>query len=112
LIELRAEFEPGDATEVVFNVRGATLVCDLKKQELVVNGHRVPAPLRSGRQQLIVYCDRTGLEVFASGGLTYVPMPFFPKPGDRGLGVESKGGTVRFDALEVHQLGSAWKGTQ
>jgi sucrose-6-phosphate hydrolase SacC (GH32 family) len=64
--------------------------------------------LRDGKQQLIIYCDRTGLEVFASDGLTYVPMPFQPKPEDRKLDVQATGGGVRFTALRVYELKSAW----
>ena len=109
LVELRAAFEPGEATEIAFTVRGATIVYDAKKQELRVNDHRVPAPLRAGKQQLTVFCDRTGLEVFASDGLAYVPMPFIPKADDLTLTVEAKGGSARLTALEVHSLKSAWE---
>ncbi len=108
LVELRAEFEPSDTSEVAFTLRGATIVYDARKQELVVNGHRTPAPLRAGKQRLILYCDRTGLEVFASDGLVYVPMPFQPKADDLTLGVKTKAGSVKFSALKVHQLKSAW----
>ena len=108
LVELRADFEPSDASEVAFTLRGATIVYDARKQELVVNGHRTPAPLRAGKQSLILYCDRTGLEVFASDGLVYVPMPFQPKADDLTLGVQAKAGSVKFSALKVHQLKSAW----
>ena len=108
LVELRAEFEPGDAGEVIFTVRGATIAYDAKKQELVVNGHRAPTPLRDGKQRLTIFCDRTGLEVFASDGLTYVPMPFQPKSDDLALGVQSKGGNAKINLLQVHELKSAW----
>jgi sucrose-6-phosphate hydrolase SacC (GH32 family) len=108
LIELHAEFAPGQAEEVSFTVRGATIAYEPKKQELVVNGHRATAPLRGGRQRLTVFCDRTGLEVFASDGLTYVPMPFLPKAEDRSLGVSTRGGAARFNLLQVHELKSAW----
>jgi fructan beta-fructosidase len=110
LIELRAEFESGDASEVAFTVRGATIVYDAKKQELAVNNHRAPAPLRGGKQGLTIFCDRTGLEVFASNGLTYVPMPFQPKAEDLALGVRAKGGSARVFSLVVHELSSAWGG--
>ncbi|MBL9128444.1 MAG: GH32 C-terminal domain-containing protein, partial [Verrucomicrobiales bacterium] len=111
LAELRASFEPGDATEVSFSVRGATLVFDLRKSEMSVNGLRAPAPLRNGRHTLTVYCDRTGLEVFAADGLTYVPMPFQPRPDDRSLSVRARGGTARFATLVAHELRSAWTPT-
>ncbi len=108
LVELRAEFTPGAATAVAFRVRGADIVYDAARQELSVNGHRAPAPLRGGRQRLTIYCDRTGLEVFGSDGLTYVPMPFQPKAEDRALGIEARGGPARIESLEVHELQSAW----
>jgi fructan beta-fructosidase len=107
LVELQAEFEPG-AAEVTFTVRGATIVFDAKKQELAVNGDRSPAPLRGGKQRLTLFCDRTGLEVFASDGLTYVLMPFQPKAGDLSLGVQARGGSAKITALQVHELRSAW----
>jgi sucrose-6-phosphate hydrolase SacC (GH32 family) len=109
LVELRADFDPGDASEVSFNVRGATIIYDAKKQEVSVNNHRAPAPLLGGKQHLHIFCDRTALEVFASDGLTYVPMPFQPKADDLSLGIQVKGGSAKFTALEVHELKSAWK---
>ncbi len=109
LVEIRAELEPGDASEVAFDVRGGAVVYDARRQELAVNGHRAPAPLRAGKQRLIIYCDRTGFEVFASDGLTYVPMPFQPKGNDFTLGVEARGGVAKILSLEVHELESAWE---
>ena len=112
LVEIRAEFEPGDASEVTFTVRGATIVYDAKKQELIVRKHRAPAPLIDGKQRLIIYCDRTGLEVFASDGLTYVPMPFQPKAEDLSSAVDAKGGTAKLTMLQVHELRPAWGTTE
>ena len=109
LVELRAEFEPGESSELAFSIRGATILYDAKKQELVVNNHRARAPLMDGKQRLTIFCDRAGLEVFASNGLTYVPMPFTPKANDVTLGVQTKGGDVRFTSLRLHELKSAWK---
>lgn len=109
LIELRAAFDPGDATGVAFTVRGAAILYDVKTQELTVNQHHAPALLRGGRLRLTIYCDRTGLEIFARDGLTYIPMPFQPKAGDTTLTVEAKGGLAKFDTLQVHELKSAWQ---
>ena len=108
LVEVRVEFEPGDAKEVVFNIRDIMVEYGVAKQEISVAGHRAPAPLRDGRQRLVIYCDRTGAEVFASDGLCYVPMPFNTKPENIRLYFETRGGTARVNALEVHELPSAW----
>lgn len=109
LLEIRAEFEPGEASEIVFQMRGVPIVFDARKQELSVNGHHAPAPLRAGRQSLTIFADRTGLEVFASDGLTFVPMPLNLKPEDTSLAVSAKGGAVKFSRLDVFELNSAWK---
>ncbi len=108
LVEVRLDIEPFEAEEVSLNVRGATIIYDVKTSELVVNGHRSPAPLRDGKQRLAVYCDRASLEVFASDGVTYIPMPFIPKGDDLSLGIEAKGGKTRISNIRVYNLQSAW----
>ena len=101
LVELRAEFD----SDVTFTVRGVTISYDAAKQEIGVNNHRAPAPLVDGKQRIIVYVDRTALEVFASDGLTYVPLPFTPKPDDQSVSVT--GGKVK--SLQVYKLKSCWQ---
>lgn len=108
LLEIDAEFEPGDATEVTFTVRGVTCTWLAKSGEIVVNGHRAPAPLKSGRQTLRLYVDRTGIELFAAEGMTYIPLPDQPRSEARDVSVVSKGGTTKFSRLDVHDLMSAW----
>ncbi|HNQ87796.1 MAG TPA: glycoside hydrolase family 32 protein [Verrucomicrobiota bacterium] len=109
LVELRVSFEPGDATAVICTVRGAAIAFDVRSQALAVQDHRAPAPLRDGRQRLTIFCDHTGLEVFASDGLTYVPMPYQPRADDLSLAVQARGGHAHVTALEVHELRSAWR---
>jgi sucrose-6-phosphate hydrolase SacC (GH32 family) len=109
LVELRAEFETEAASELLFTVRGAKIMYDGNNQQILVNDHRAPAPLRNGKLSLLIYCDRMGLEVFASDGLTYIPMPFVPKSADRTLAVQARGGSARINVLQVHELRSAWQ---
>lgn len=109
LVELRAEIDPGAAHEIVFTVRGATITYDVAKQELAISGLRAPAPLIDGRLRLTVFCDRTGIEVFAADGLCYVPLPFQPRALDRSLAVEARGGAATIHALDVHELDSIWQ---
>lgn len=107
LAEVSVEFEPGPHP-VVLKVRGAEIRYDGARQELSVQGHKAPAPLRGKRQRITVFCDRTGLEVFASDGLCYVPMPFQPQPDDREVLVMSPEGPTRLDRVEFHPLKSIW----
>src|SRR5208283_1966794 len=89
-------------------LRGAKIAYDARKQEFVINDLRASAPLVDGKQHLIVYVDRTALEVFASDGLTYVPLPFIPKAEDQSVTMKSKGGNAKFDSLQVYRLKSIW----
>ena len=59
-------------------------------------------------QRITVYCDRVSLEVFASDGLTYVPMAFQPKADDLTIGIHTKGGSSKISSLQVYELKSAW----
>jgi len=108
LFELRAEFEPGATSIVSFNVRGVAVSYDVAKQELTVHGHRAPAPLRGGKQRLTIFCDRTALEVFASDGLTYIPMPVNVDGKNLSLGASVHGDPVKFNLLDVYELRSIW----
>lgn len=108
LVELRLDWEPGDAEQVVLKLRGATVIHHVKAGQLEINGLKTPAPLIGGSLRLIVYCDRHVLEVFAGDGRMYAAVPHRPDPADRTLGIGSVGGTARLRTLEVHELGSAW----
>jgi len=109
LIELRAEVEPGDADTVELNLRGANIVYDAMQQEITVHGHRVLAPFVDGKQRLAVFVDRTMLEVFASDGLIYIPLPFIPTQEDQSVSVQVKGGRARLTSLQVYRLKSIWE---
>lgn len=69
LAECRFEIEPGEAKQVVMNVRGVSVTYNVGKEELMVDGVKVPTPLRNGKLSLIIHADRIGLEIFANDGL-------------------------------------------
>jgi fructan beta-fructosidase len=108
LLDINVEIEPLDASEVVLDVRGVPIVYDAAKQELSVNGHHVPAPLRAGKITLRIVVDRTAFEVFASDGLTYIPMPVIPAADNRNLAIVAKGGDARIPTCSVYELRSIW----
>jgi hypothetical protein len=108
LLEVRASFEPGASSLLTLNVRGVEIVHDAARREVRVGGLVAPAPLVGGRQRLIVFTDRTGLEIFAADGLTYVPLPINLDPREKTIEARVAGAPIRFDSLEVHELGSIW----
>ena len=108
LLELQTQIEPLNADQIVLNIRDAMVIYEPDKQELIVNGQRAAAPLRDGKLKLTIYCDRTGLEVFASDGTCYVPMPFNTNPENLRIFLETRGGMARVHTLQLHRLKSAW----
>ena len=108
LVELVIEFKPGTAKKLLINVRGVEIIYEVDKQEINIAGHRATALLVNGKQRLIVLCDRTGIELFASEGLCYVPLPVSIDPKNTRLAVDAKEGEAAITSLNVHELRSAW----
>ena len=108
LLEMEIEFEPSANAEVTFAIRGVPMSYDAKKQEITVNGRHAPAPLRAGRGRLTIFVDRTGLEILASDGLTFLPLVVNLDPQKTSLSVTALRGSTIFHRLDVHELHSAW----
>ncbi len=108
LLEIRADFEPSRDAQVRCEVRGVTIKYDAETGELSVGDLRAPAPPREGRVTLTIHTDRTSFEVFANGGLTYIPLPILPNPKDLGVSAHCDRGEARFHTLDVHTLRSIW----
>ncbi|MEI6870937.1 MAG: glycoside hydrolase family 32 protein [Verrucomicrobiota bacterium] len=108
LLEVRANFTPQPDSITQFKVRGVDVQYDAAQQQLSVAGVKTKAPLRNGRQNLIILMDRTNITVWASDGLAYAPVPVIAKPEAIGVEVSVKGGAVHFEKLAVHELKSIW----
>lgn len=108
LLELRADFEAPSSGTVTFSLRGVPIVYDAAARTLAVNGVTVPAPPQGGRQRIVAYLDRTSIEVFASDGLVYLPVPVIPASDARSVAVSVQGGAVSFSALDVFAQRSIW----
>ncbi len=109
LMAMEAEFEPGADSELKFTVNNMPVSYSAAKQELTVNGHRVTAPMRGGKQRLTIISDRTVLEVFASDGLVYVPMPVLAKGRQGEATVALTGAALRSQRFSATDLRSIWK---
>jgi fructan beta-fructosidase len=108
LLEIRAEFAPDPKSTLAMKVRGVEIVHDAARREIRLGGLVAPAPLAGGKQRLIVFADRTGLEVFAGDGLTYIPLPINLDLHDSSPEIRVAGGPIRFDSLEIYELKSIW----
>jgi fructan beta-fructosidase len=123
LVEVRGVIRPGEMLrsgaprllaggaprEAGFDVRGVKVFYDAKTEELVVGGHRAPVALRDGALDVIIFSDRTAIEVFADGGLTYIPLPLDPKAQRQSVVDVFAKGPSGFSGLEMYELKSIWK---
>jgi len=108
LMAFVAEFEPGTDSELTFTINNAPVLYSAAKQEISVNGHRTAAPLRNGKQRITIVSDRTVVEVFASDGLVYVPLPVMAKVGQTGATVGLTGAALKSQRIEATELRSIW----
>ena len=106
-LEVRVEFEPSADAEVELTVRGVRI--RYADGKLTVNDLRADAPLRQGRQRLVVLADRTCFEVFAGDGLCYVPLPVIAAPEAQAASLTVTRGSAKIAVAEVHTLRSIWE---
>jgi fructan beta-fructosidase len=108
---LKMECVPDPETEVQILLRGVPVRYRTAKQELIVGEHRVAAPLQDGKQTLTIFLDTNSIEVFASNGLVYVPLPVPPpsKRNDLNSALSVVGGECQVRSLTLHHLQSIWK---
>lgn len=107
--DLRAEIEVGTAQEIVWTVRGTSLVLDVARQQIASGKAKIPVPVRNGRVQLRLLADRCLLEFFTDEGLVYGALPLIPVEGASAIpGLFARGGKARIVSLEVDELVSAW----
>ncbi len=108
LLDINAELVPGDAAELGFNLRGITVSYDPKKQELTCKDRHAPLKPVDGNIRLRLLVDRTSVDIFGNDGRLYMPMGVIVPEENFGLEAYAKGGNAKINALEVHELKSAW----
>ena len=108
LFDITAELALGEATELGFSIRGLPVVYNAQKQELVCRGNRAALKPVDGKIRLRLMVDRVSVDIFGNDGRLYMPMgTMFPQD-NLSLGVYAKGAGAKINALEVHELNSAW----
>ena len=109
LFDLTAQIAPGAATELSFNLRGIPVTYDVSKQALTCQGKTATLPLVDGKIRLRLLVDRTSIDIFGNDGRLYMPMGVIVPAENHALALQSKGGAAQVNALEVHELKSAWE---
>jgi sucrose-6-phosphate hydrolase SacC (GH32 family) len=85
-----------------------TVSYDAKKQELSCNGNKAEIKPVEGKIRLRLLVDRTSIDIFGNDGRLYMPMGVIVPSDNLSLEIYSKGGSAKINALEVHELKSAW----
>jgi sucrose-6-phosphate hydrolase SacC (GH32 family) len=109
LFEIQAEIEPGNATQVGFDIRGHKIEYDPAARTVLALGRSGPLSPNNGRIQLHILVDRTSVEIFGNDGRLSMSSCFLPAVENQHLGVFSVGGTARITDLRVYPLKSAWR---
>ena len=108
LWHLEAELEPGEASELGFDIRGEKLTYNVAEEKLTCLGRTAEVPLEEGALKLEVLVDRTSIEVYCNDGWLSMTTCFLPDLGNTKLGAYAVGGEATVRSLKVWKLKSAW----
>jgi fructan beta-fructosidase len=110
LLDVRAEFWPSGAEQVVFTARGVPVVYDAKKGQVSCQGQAAPLrPLKGGAVRLRILVDRGSVEVFGNDGQVALSAGVLVPIEGRSLTLAARGGEAAVGTLEVNVLESAWR---
>lgn len=104
-----AEFEPDATSELRLVLNGLPISYSAATQRLQVKDQRAPAPLNNGKQKIIAFVDRTSVEVFASDGLVYVPLPALTATNAPSVTVSLHGGALKAQKITVAEFDTMWR---
>jgi fructan beta-fructosidase len=110
LLEVHAAIDPGTTVRCGLNVRGQSIVYDLREQTLQVGD--VQAPLlrdADGRISLQILVDRGSVEVFAAGGRVAISHGVNIPRDEQGIRPIEAAGKAAFWKVAVHPLQSIWE---
>ena len=109
LLDIQADIEVRDASEIKFAIRGIPVVYDVKGQELSCCDRIAPLSTTGGRLQLRILLDRASIEIFAGDGKVYMPLGVIPQDSDRTCTLSCEGGNSRAVSVDVYTLQSIWE---
>ena len=108
LLDVRAEIEPGKASEVGLTLRGVPVEYAVKAKELRCRGRKAALEPIDGTITLQILVDRTSVEVFANGGKVVMSFAFPLSPQDRSLAAFAREGKATLKSLDLWELKSIW----
>jgi len=111
LFDVQAQFTPGSASGITFNLCGVVVTYIPGSQQITCNGVTNPLPPVNGTVTLEVITDRQSVEIFGNSGQLYMPIVTTPySPANNALSLTSQGASTVFGTLTVNKLQSIWPG--
>jgi sucrose-6-phosphate hydrolase SacC (GH32 family) len=108
LFDMTTEIVPGEAAQVVLNLRGVPLIYDVKRRELSCGDRRAPLEMEGGRIRLRAMMDRTSIDIFGNDGALYMPMGMAVSRNNTSVAVHAHSGNAYVNSLEIFELKPAW----
>ena len=108
LFHLKADLRPQGAQTFRFVIRDIPVVYDVQKQQLTCEGKIASLKPVDGKIRLEILVDRMSIEIYANGGLVYMPIGVNLTDRTDSLKFTSEGGNTLAETLNVYQLKSIW----
>ncbi len=108
LFDIHTEIDLGDATELVFTIRGEIIRYDVKENQLSFLGRTAHLEPIQNKIRLQILVDRASIEVFGNDGQLSMSSCFLPDPDNLGLSIYALGGEAFVVSMGVYELCSAW----
>ncbi|HPO36773.1 MAG TPA: 2,6-beta-D-fructofuranosidase [Kiritimatiellia bacterium] len=108
LLELHIACSLSPDADVTFDVRGIPLRYHAARQELTLGTHKTAWPVEGGNLALILFVDRTCIELFSQDGLLYAPVAAIPDPKLKTVTWTVGAGQVKALRGSAHALRSIW----
>jgi autotransporter-associated beta strand protein len=109
LFDLQAQFTPGSASAIIFNLCGVPISYTPATEQITCNGDtQTLAPL-NGTVTLEIITDCQSVEIFGNSGQLYMPIVTTPySPTNNVLSLTSQGASSVFNSLTINKLNSIW----
>jgi fructan beta-fructosidase len=108
LFHIKADLKPQGAQTCSFVIRDIPVVYDVQKQQLTCADKSAPLKLVDGKVSLEILVDRMSVEIYANGGLVYMPIGVNLTNNSDSLKLISQGGNTIVETLDIYQLKSIW----
>jgi fructan beta-fructosidase len=107
--DIQANFTPGSASAIVFNLCGVPITYAPATQQITCNGVTNPLPPVNGTISLEIITDRQSVEIFGNAGQLYMPLASTGySPTNNLLSLTSQGSSTVFNSLVVNKLNHIW----